>query len=137
VVSEFESIAYHCLDKTSPGTLYFGGTSASNDFLVSGNHGAEDFWIVRLVVPANIINVSQPGELALSPTLTSSVIIIQTADRRGMLFLYDMQGIEITSEKISGQSTVSMDLSDLPGGIYSLCMRDENNKVFTGRVLKQ
>lgn len=44
----------HCVRQTSDGGYIMAGYTTSNDGNVSGNHGAEDFWIVKLDANGNI-----------------------------------------------------------------------------------
>lgn len=44
-----------CIEQTYDGGLIFVGNATSNDGDVSGNHGLEDFWVVKIDTNANLV----------------------------------------------------------------------------------
>lgn len=121
--------------QTSDGGFIVGAESQSNDFDVSGHHGAvteTDFWVMKLgsfttKVPELEVNMSS---LSLSPVPVSSSAMITFNLKHSefiSLSIYDIQGRMISKLKSgvlsSGNHSIEWNVSQddhVPNGIYFL-----------------
>jgi hypothetical protein len=75
---------------------------------------ADESDVVEVITAINEVNNDQ---IALWPNPANDVLNIQTA-YRGIINIIDMQGKQVMSLTLNGQSTV--EISSLPSGLYQL-----------------
>jgi hypothetical protein len=123
-----DDIGYSVIQTSDKGYAIVGYTG-SNDGDVSGNHGSDDAWIVKLMPEANVVEAGQPADenIFLSPNPGSgiekisydlaipSLVKIEVFNPLGMelrLFTY--------SKEEAGKHEHDFDISDLTPGSYFL-----------------
>jgi hypothetical protein len=128
-------------------SLGSGGTSNGGGMLDSmakqppsgdkkNNLGNSDFWVVKLKDNAKPKKVKTTIEALPNPAITFTNIIVNFDYTGGTATLYDLNGRQIKQEKIHGEHTVPMDLSNLPTGIYIIDIRTDGGQEGI-KVIKQ
>ncbi|MFN3342201.1 MAG: T9SS type A sorting domain-containing protein, partial [Flavobacteriales bacterium] len=51
--------------------------------------------------------------------------------------IYNMTGQQVLSKSFSGQNMISLSLSDLSAGIYSISLSTSNNSAIFGKLIRQ
>jgi len=113
------------------------GYAWSNNGDVSGNHGAQDFWIVKLSPessPTSEIQ-SQPVEIFPNPAQNSISLQIQAQESILNVQIHDLLGRKLCHQSI--QTDAQIDISALPKGLYLLTATTPSGKVFSGKFCKQ
>ena len=112
------------VQQTTDGSYLMAGATSSNDGDVSGNHGMDDAWVVKLSsagvgleeLGASLFNMMpNPSDGMVHLSIPSPLHDIQ-------LTLTDALGREVMRQLMNGSSLV-LDLTDQPGGIYLLTVR--------------
>ncbi len=124
---------------TSDGGFLLTGGTESNDADVSGNHGSQDFWVLKFA--QNSIGVedlsSSPGSLEISPNPAKHSIFLQLPEKETSVRVqvYDLMGrlIHVYPTAIEG----SIDISSLAGGPYQVVATSASGKTFTNLLWKQ
>lgn len=105
------------------------GSTGSNDGDVSGNHGWQDAWIVKLGdlgtgVDQGGAAMDEQAVLCVRPNPSSGVVYIQCAavDRDAHITITDVLGREVTRWN-PGTGHAMLDLGDQPRGVYVITVR--------------
>lgn len=129
-------IAY-CGQQTNDWGYVVAGYSKSGDGDVTGNHGHEDFWVVKFVgANVGIHETYAGGGLDVFPYPAKTQLNIK-ADTKFLGTSYritDHTGKEILSGKIDMLNTV-LDISQLSNGLYLLSVDGQEMKTF--KVVKE
>ncbi|MCX7909609.1 MAG: T9SS type A sorting domain-containing protein [Ignavibacteria bacterium] len=135
------------------------GRTKSNDGDVSGNHGAVDYWVVKLTATSSIDNnFLSDNYIQVIPNPATTLINIQlkgefsnsdpnsNQNSELNLFISDLFGREILSYQIKFQDYVfisddeikiKVDISTLPDGIYSILIKNyHNNIIYWNKMIK-
>lgn len=115
--------SFYRVKQTSDNGFIILGSSESNNGDVSGNHGEEDIWVVRLN-PEILANESFTSpHVTLFPNPSKSTINLQVPSNSIIekIMINDITGKTIMEKE---QSTNQLSIEDLPSGIYLV-------KVFT------
>ena len=138
----------YSVQQTADGGFIVGGCSNSNDDDVSGNHGSNDYWVVKLSPVGVSENAIVPEQFAVSvfPNPFNSSCVI-AAPSGAKIEIYDIKGnIVFTSyihRSISCQKNVEQQRieqfiwtpnENIPSGIYLVCAR-ANDKISEKRVI--
>ena len=111
------------IEQTTDGGFILAGTSGSNDYDVSGNHGGNDYWVVKLrsdvhsgiaSLPTNSISL-YPNPVQNQLTLNLSIPASQATIR-----VYDIQGRMITLPPTFTNKQAQLNTEKLPDGFYTL-----------------
>jgi len=115
------------ISPTSDGSLMLLGTTSSNDFDVSGNHGGTDVWLVRLSPFSSASDVSHPLPLLAFPNPAREVIHLQApSDWYGTLrvSIFTTDGALAYSGLVnSNGGAAAIDVSALIAGCYWLVVQ--------------
>ncbi|MFZ1687796.1 MAG: T9SS type A sorting domain-containing protein [Flavobacteriales bacterium] len=114
------------LEETSDGGFILAGWSSSNAGDVSGNHGLEDIWVVKLGSPTSGIEDPTSQDIALFPNPASNHVFVRTQRGIGntMLTLTDAMGREVVRTHMTGP-TFDLDLGNAPSGLYLVTVYDQ------------
>ncbi len=124
------------LQQTIDGGYIVAGTSSSNDGDVSGNHGQEDFWVVKLSISPLSIENTERNLFSVFPNPAQNTININAVIKFiGKPYsIYDSNGKVVLSGKITSENTV-IEIGNLSGGIYTFSVGE--NKKQTFKVIKE
>ncbi|MDO8971821.1 MAG: T9SS type A sorting domain-containing protein, partial [Saprospiraceae bacterium] len=129
------------LQQTTDGGFILAGQTYSNDGDVSGFHGLTDIWVVKLS-PETTSSTLSPlahNPLELYPNPTSQSITVQIpgdlGETRLSIRITDLLGREILQRACN--SGESLDLAQLPNGMFLLSATSASGKVFFGKFRKQ
>ncbi len=119
------------------GGIAVAGYSYSNDGDVSGNHGGQDFWIVKLS-PENTSATHTPqAPLSIhpNPAHTAATLQIPTAESTLQVTICDLLGRALSRQTVpnGGQA----DVSGLPSGLYLVSAATESGQVYVGKLCKE
>ena len=118
------------LDGTGNGCI-IAGSSNSNDWDVSGNHGNSDFWIVKFHDGLGIYERNNPNDINVFPNPANNELNIEIS-RSDILFpasgiqlhIFDIYSREITTQEITSRKC-KLDVSAFAPGIYFAIIKDE------------
>ena len=105
------------------GYAVIGGTK-SNNWDVSGNHGSEDVWLLKLYKdpPLKVETIQSDPAIKVYPTLTNGVVYVELPQgyESANIVLTDMTGNKIQTQIAGQPNKRSVQISNLPDGIYLL-----------------
>lgn len=122
---------------SADGAIILAGSTESNDIDVSGNHGYNDAWIVKLA-PENSSSTTpqtQPLEIYPNPASSSISINIPNDALELSINIVDLLG-RIQHHQTSYKGG-EIDIVDLPRGLYLLTATTVSGKVFSGKITRQ
>ena len=136
------------IQQSSDGGFIIAGLTQSNNGDVSGFHGVQDFWVVKLSpesvgfddLPSNAPLALFPNpavqSISLNIPVLSSVVSIETVDEPTLTVLItNLLGQELSHQTIlKGQR---VDVATLPNGIYLITATTTQGKVYSGKFMKQ
>jgi hypothetical protein len=127
----------NALIQTSDGGLVVGGTTRSNDGDVSGNHGQEDFWVVKLSAESSANKGAGTQPLGIQPNPAGDRVRISAGWEEAMLQVVICDALGRVALHRSIQNNDYIDLSTLPNGLYFLQAVGNSGAHYAGKVLKQ
>lgn len=115
-------------------TMLFSGTTDSNDGDVSGNHGANDIWLIKYSLTTTVSSINHPpplmlrvltnpvaDQLDISLTAASPAMVrVNLINEAGQLVI-----MKNNVQAVAGELTLSLDCSLLPSGFYHLLVGNE------------
>ncbi|HLG35507.1 MAG TPA: T9SS type A sorting domain-containing protein [Bacteroidia bacterium] len=116
---------------TSDGGYIVAGESASNDGDVTGNHGANDYWIAKLYFdsPKSINENNLLSAMYLSPNPATTELRITNAEFKiEKVEIIDVLGQKYNSAFDILNSELTIDISSLASGIYFVKVRGEKEE---------
>jgi len=121
------------------GFIVAGFTQSTNNGDVSGFHGTQDFWVVKLS-PESVNTedfATQSSYLEIYPNPATHNITLQIASEAPTLALCitDLLGRELSRQTIANGG--STDIAALPNGLYHVTATTAKGKVFSGKFRKQ
>ncbi len=128
------------LQQTSDNGYILAGYAWSNDGDVSGVHGYNDFWVVKLSpesVATHEAHNTQTSHLEIFPNPAWQSFTINTSSEDAMIHVTvsDLLGQELLHETIQNGGNISA--SSLPNGLYLVVAKDQSGRVFTGTLRKE
>ncbi len=128
------------MQQTSDDGYIMAGYAWSNNGDVSGVHGYNDFWIVKLspeTVPTTEAPNAQTAHLEIYPNPAQQSIILKTASEESSLgiSIYDLLGRAVLQQNIPNGGRV--DIASLVHGLYLVVATSPEGEVFTGKLRKQ
>ncbi|WP_309641011.1 T9SS type A sorting domain-containing protein [Flavobacterium sp.] len=133
-----DDVAYS-VQQTTDGMYVIAGGTSSNDGDVSGNHGNEDFWVVKLnqefLLSTNEIQI-QPN-ISMLPNPSSNYITFQDDDKSNNNFKYIIVDASGKVAK-SGHSKFNekINIQSLTNGNYIIQIEIENGEKKTEKLIK-
>jgi hypothetical protein len=129
------------LQPTTDGGFVFCGYTSSNDGDVSGNHGDNDFWIVKLSPESSATTTPLAYPLAIYPNPAQQSISLQFPVAASALnvCISDVLGRSMIRQTgmITKAGSITLEVSALPAGVYLVSAVDEEGQVFSGRFMRQ
>lgn len=108
-------------DQTNDGGFIVAGSSDSNDGDVSGNHGFEDYWIVKLSTDGSTGMVSHSNNgISIYPNPAATQLYIQFPQPENKeVIVINILGEQLMKQAVPSQSNnITLDISALPEGAY-------------------
>ncbi len=130
------SDAASSIQQTIDGGYIVAGQSYSNDGDVTGNHGNEDFWVVKLSPHIGVAEITKLSEFSVYPNPTNNQVTVKANSKLvGKAYIiYDNMGKMVLSGQINAENTV-IELGNLPDGIYLFNVGENNKQTF--RTIKE
>lgn len=122
---------------TSDGGYIATGYSASNDGDVSGNHGGNDMWVVKLNPLSGVEDHMNPANLQIFPNPATYFIEIQTDanDPVAIVHVTDLSGRKLHEQR--ALKTERIEVSLLPDGVYMVSIVTQSGKRAQKKIVKQ
>jgi len=129
----------YSIQQTSDYGYVLAGFTQSNNGDVSGFHGTQDFWVVKLS-PESVNTedfATQSSYLEIYPNPAFHNITLQIASEAPTLTICitDLLGRELSRQTIANGG--STDIAALPNGLYHVAATTPGGKVFSGKFRKQ
>ena len=120
---------------TSDGGYIATGYSASNDGDVSGNHGGNDVWVVKLNPITKTADYPNTVEWQIFPNPATHFIEILSDknDPVTMVTIADALGRKL----LCSSNTAHIDVSLLPDGVYMIAIVTQSGKRAQKKIVKQ
>ncbi len=108
------------VNQTFDGGYIVGATTESSDGDVSFNHGANDFWIIKLSLISNIGDDSSTNHFNLYPNPTKNNVQIKINNEQliGIIEITDINGRIVKQLTVENDNNLTIDLSSQAKGIY-------------------
>ena len=117
-----------------------GGTT-SNNIDVSGNHGQEDYWLIKLAKdpPVKVIRVLGDAGVKVYPTLTNGLVFIELPPSmsQAKFTLTDMAGHSFAGDVDGLGLKKSLNITAMDNGVYLLSVSDADSKYTFKLVLNR
>jgi hypothetical protein len=125
------------IQQTPDNGFIVAGHAGSNNGDVSGNHGNDDFWVVKLHPESTPTNAPQAQALEIYPNPATQSFTIQVPEPETTLniILTDPLGRELRRQSIPNGGTLA--LEGLADGFYMLSATSPSGQVFFGKVWKR
>jgi hypothetical protein len=130
-----------CIQQTADGSFIIAGRSTSSNGDATYNRGLPDYWVVKLS-PETTSSTLSPfahNPLELYPNPASQSITVQIPgdldETRLSVRITDLLGREIVQRACNNGE--SLDLAQLPNGMFLLSATSASGKVFFGKFRKQ
>jgi Secretion system C-terminal sorting domain len=116
--------------------LCLAGYAWSNNGDVSGNHGEQDMWIVKLSPETTSATHSPQALLSIAPNPASTAITLQipSPDHILQISISDLLGRTLSRQTIANGGQA--DVSSLPSGLYLVSAATESGQLYVGKLLK-
>ena len=122
---------FQSIQQTSDGGYIAAGYTSSSGGDVLGNHGAQDFWIVKLDASGDMVEeYNNKLNISIYPNPTTSLI---TIDAEG---IYNIEVLNIEGKEIYNGKENEIDLSQEPNGIYIIKVITDKQTI-TRKLIKQ
>lgn len=116
---------------TDNGYIVVGSTTSTNGD-VSGNNGGRDMWVVKLAAdPTSVVELDPLRSHSVWPNPTNGYSLVDVNDYEGPWLdvrYYAANGACVREQRMNahgaGQMPLSLDLSDLPQGLYNIILSD-------------
>jgi len=126
----------YCLQKTNDGGFIIAGRSDSNDGDVTGNHGGDDFWVVKLRdYTLSTQSPQAPLSIFPNPAHTSITLQIPAAESTLHVSINDLLGRTLSQRTLTNGGQI--DIAALPTGLYLLSATTEAGQVYVGKLRKE
>jgi hypothetical protein len=101
------------------------------------NRGNNDvnFWIVKLLDKDKPKTPKLPIESVPNPTIDYTTIIIGEEYERGVISVFDFNGVQIQNFNVDGRRMIPISLGRYPDGVYIISLKAEGQQ-FSTKVIK-
>jgi len=123
---------------TSEGGFAIVGFSDSNDEEITGNHGKYDLFIIKLSAESSPTKETQtqPLEIYPNPASQSFSLNIPTEAATFNLTMTDLLGREVSRQAVFPNGG-SVEIAQLPVGVYFVKAEESSGKVYVGKFRKE
>jgi len=125
------------IQQTSDGGYIVAGQSTSNNGDVFGNHGAEDYWVVKLDPATGIRENKNSEAIKVYPNPAAGKFLFTglttNIQDNYLIEIFDISGRSLLQVKASDNS-VTVDISDFESGVYFY--KISGSKSFSGKIIK-
>lgn len=123
--------AFFSLVATADSSGIAAGKASANGGDVSGNHGGDDYWVVKFSLPSIVSKVEQTQKITttISPNPVSNLLNITASGIVTHLTIANTVGQQVFSGKYNKED-VTIDVSALPSGMYFIRINDGETKRF-------
>lgn len=132
--------AAYAIQSNSDGTYVIAGHTGSDDGEVTGNHGYEDIWCVKLG-PVDVgLNDREVRPLSVvpNPTLSSVTIRYSNGITPTSASIHDVTGRTVLFQTVAHPLIpLTFDLSEQENGVYCLQIRLSDGSIVLERVVKE
>ena len=129
----------YSIEQTTDGGYIVAGVSDSNNGDVYGNHGGDDYWLVKLSASGNLISqlpnnnssfIIQNSSFRISPNPVQSILRITglSAIKNYELRIMNESGTVVLNAQVKNISSYDIDVNRLAAGIYYLQAGEEKVK---------
>jgi len=126
--------------QTSDGGYVVTGSSNSTNGDVTGNHGVEDFWVVKLATDnaTGISEINSDDVISVYPNPASDYVNIRIANAQAAkIAVLNILGEEMITQTVSPSSrNVSLAIDELPTGTYLIQLSTEK-EITTSKFVKE
>ncbi len=106
------------IQQTNDGGYIVAGGSNSSNGDVTGNHGGEDYWVVKLSAVSTLVStIDDSNRLEISPNPSSGKFKLGGLEKDTQVEIYDAKG-KIILKKSSKNTDYTIDLNDKENSIY-------------------
>ena len=127
------------MQQTMDGGYVLAGFTGSNTGDVSGNHGGDDCWVVKLGAGQVGITGGTPYHYTITPNPTNSTLTlgfaVNTEPRQAIIL--DATGRKVAAQRISATGPVTLDLSGHENGLYIVQILFADATLTVERILKE
>lgn len=99
--------------------------------------GTYDLGVIKYTINLNTLSnpiFNSETQIVIAPNPVQNILKIQTKDKIKEVAVYDMLGNKVTVNQLS---TNSFDISHLASGMYLIKLKDENEKTFSKKFMKE
>ncbi len=118
---------------TSGGTGIAAGYTVANDGAVSGNHGGNDYWVVKFGLHTGVANIEQIKAVIIAPNPVNEYVGITAPDVITSIVVTNMMGQTVYSNNKLGVVTFELDIHDWMNGMYFIKVNGRE----TGKFVKE
>jgi hypothetical protein len=101
--------------------------TGSNDGNVSGNHGGIDAWIAKLAGSDGVQAIDSNNKIDLFPNPAINFIQLHIPSLPTIISFFNLLGEKVKEQTITG-SDITIDVSELPAGIYEVRVGEWSGK---------
>ena len=120
------------IKQTADGGYIVGGYSNSNDGNISGNHGSDDYWIVKLSTDLEtfVPHLAQDNfSVSPNPVQSKLSITFNSTIWSKNVFVYDINGRLIDIPIALNENKIELTTSSLVDGVYAVHVIDFNTQI--------
>lgn len=129
--------------QTKDGGYIIANYSSSNDGDVSGNHGSNDYWIVKLNPEMSPVSEERTiieknsliNSISLYPNPSTDFVTVSYQFSGNILTLSDLTGRELEVLKVESGNSANLNTSFLSPGIYFVSVRNKEGSLITSEKL--
>jgi hypothetical protein len=125
----------YSIQETNDGGCIIAAYTQSNDGDVTGNHGSEDYWIVKLSPDALDTTTFATNQIQLFPNPTTSTVTLQNPNNLSFdkISITDLPGKKVLEQE---QNSTQINVEKLASGMYIL-QAFSGEKQFVSKFVKE
>lgn len=122
--------------QTADGGYAMAAIAYVNSGDVSGNHGADDYWIVKLVSTVGVEENNSAAGVDVYPNPSGGIFYFSELAGENTITVFDQTG-RLIHKVISKDSSVKINLQETPGGVYFYSVTNHSGTVKHGVLIIQ
>jgi len=134
--SKTDGFANSLLRISASSFLVAGSSQSSDGDVTTGNQGDSDGWVVKFNLEELSMQEQDQSVVCLYPNPTTGIINLQTKEKINSVSVYNAVGQKVSFNSLNNENT-SIDISNLPGGVYfvEIIINDKTTKRY--KVIKK